>query len=139
MIDRSGSDADGARHPHPPQTPPPGLGFEERLAEREIWTDRFGVAHRLEEMADDYLWAVLGYLRWYAPEIRSLRPDGDAVAEVPLRLWLEMQPIWGAIACELVRRGAVGHPSLAMERLMVNGPVPWELTGRPELDRPGGR
>ena len=113
-------------HPHHPRTPPPGPGFGERLLETAFWTDRAGVAHPLTEMSDDYLWAVLGYLRWYAPQIRALLDDADRTEQLPLALWLTSQPIWGAVACELVRRTELGHPADAMQRLLDAGPVPWE-------------
>jgi hypothetical protein len=129
MSDVSWSEAVRWTHPRHPQAPPPGPGFEGRLEEREIWTDRSGVMHRLDEMSDDYLWAVLGYLRWYAPEIRSLVPDDERLDALPIANWLEMQPVWGAIACELVRRALIDRPSDALAALVASGPVPWEVTG----------
>ena|GEM_PF-4062724 len=117
-----------AAHPRPPLTPPPGDGFAGRLNEREVWTDRFGAVHQLADMDDDYLWAVLGYLRWYAPQIRALAEGEEQAGEVPLGLWLVGQPLWGAVACELVRRGLIGHPGEAMQRLLASGQVPWEVT-----------
>lgn len=76
-------------------------------------------------MDDDYLWAVLGYLRWYAPQFRALADSQEDIEEVRLGLWLVAQPIWGAVACELVRRGRIGHPGEAMQRLLASVPVPW--------------
>lgn len=125
MTHRSDLEAVGTGHPRTPQTPAPGRGFEERLSEREVWADRFGIRHRIDEMAEEYLWSVLGYLRWYAPEIRALTLDVED-SQIGLTPWLEMQPIWGAIACELVRRGIIACPAQAMEHLVASGPVPWE-------------
>lgn len=125
-MGRSTSPPDAIAHPRPPQTPPPGPGFAERLDGTEIWTDRFGQAHRLGEMSDDYLWAVLGYLRWYAPQVRDLVEPAESAEGVPLMLWLTSQPIWRAVACELVRRRLIRLPTEAMARLMASGPVPWE-------------
>ena len=113
-------------HPRHPRTPPPGPGFGERLLETAFWTDRAGVAHPLTDMSEDYLCAVLGYLRWYAPQIRELVDEEDEADQLPLALWLTAQPIWGAIACELVRRAVLDHPAEAMGRLLAVGPVPWE-------------
>jgi hypothetical protein len=85
-----------------------------------------GTVHQLTEMSTEYLWAVLGYLRWYAPQVRSL-VDDDLADPAALRTWLTGQPIWGAVACELVRRGVIEHPAAAMEGLASAGPVPWEV------------
>jgi bifunctional DNA-binding transcriptional regulator/antitoxin component of YhaV-PrlF toxin-antitoxin module len=120
------------KHPYLPLAGPP----DDHMAERLTWPDRWmsadGVVRPLGDMTTDHLWAVLAYLRWYAPELLT-KPDAPVVLDPSaLRQGLVDQPIWGAIAIELRRRGEIsrsgsaGH--LALRRLQQEGPVPWEMS-----------
>jgi hypothetical protein len=130
---RAGATAEalGSIHPYPPTKGPPDEDMRQRLHWSNRWMSADGAIRSMEAMLTGHLWAVLGYLRWYAVELaigRGTEPGDLAAPNV--RRWLSGRPIWRAIAGELRRRGEIYLPSgsadLAMHHLEEQGAVPWE-------------
>jgi bifunctional DNA-binding transcriptional regulator/antitoxin component of YhaV-PrlF toxin-antitoxin module len=119
------SPREARKHPYLPLAGPP----DDHMAERVTWPDRWmsadGVVRPLGEMTTDHLWAVLGYLRWYGPELLTKPSAPVALDPSALRQGLVDLPIWGAIAIELRRRGEISRSGSAgrnaLRRLQVAG------------------
>lgn len=112
-------------HPHQPLVGPPGPGFAARLERTDTWVTAVGLEIPVNELTRAHAWNILGYLRWYAPEVRASAGEG-ADESLPLVTWLTYQPMWGAIACHLVQIGEIAAPWQAYERLAAMGPMAWE-------------
>ena len=117
-----------------PKAPAPGTAIVAHLYRTADWWSDDGVTHRLEDMETSHLWAVAGYLRWYAPALATLVAEARPKAPQPTALdtfgistWLENLPIWTAIAAALVKRGALVRADLLLETARIDGPIaPWE-------------
>lgn len=109
----------------PPAMPAPGSIFLSELTRTTDWKTGDGRVLKLKDMETDHLWSVLGYMRWFAPQIAELdgRPGG------PLTAYLTSRPIWQAIANELIRRGLITSPGQAIWRLRRDGRLAWESAG----------
>jgi hypothetical protein len=115
-------------HPHEPLVGPPGPGFAVQLRRTDIWTTAIGIEIPVNELSIEHAWNILGYLRWYAPQVRASAGD-DGTDAIDLVAWLTYQPMWGAIACHLVQRGEITAPWEAYEHLAVMGRMVWEEAG----------
>jgi len=89
-----------------------------------------GVVRPIAALTTEHLWAILGYLRWYAPTLMSSAEMRDPIPTATVRAWLVGRPVWTGIAKELLRRAEIpaDAPSSdsAWRRLERTGAVPWE-------------
>jgi hypothetical protein len=111
------------RHPN---AGPPGPHFLNSLRNSE-WTTAAGLSLPIHKMSTAHLWNVLGYLRWYAPEIVAKVPDA---ADLSRHAVITSQPIWAAICRELVIREEIEHREDALSYLLSGGETPWERKER---------
>lgn len=119
----------GEVHPHPPAAGVPDIGMAERLEWPDRWLSADGTLWPIPTMSTGHLWNVLGYLRWFAPELAAMAGFPRAPGDV-IRAWLIARPAWVGMAEELRGRGEIGRgdrsPLLALARLEASGLVPWE-------------
>lgn len=113
------------QHPHPPVVGRPDCAMRSRLQQRGEWMSADGVWHALHGMTTVHLWNVIGYLRWFAPDIF---PSVNAVEPGVFYEALSRTAVVDGITEELVRRGEVADAEDAWHSLRASGPVPWELT-----------
>ena len=106
--------------------PPPGDNMLTQLLQDQQWTDQHGQSRSLLLMNTEHLWRVLGYLRWYAAELRGLATVSLAREELSTRNWLITLPLWRAISLELRRRSEMRRAAEAIDLLESAGAVPWE-------------
>jgi hypothetical protein len=130
--------AAGSIHPYPPLEGPPDEGMLERLQWSNRWMSADGAIRSIKAMSIGHLWAVLGYLRWYAVGLAiGHGTEPSELAAPSVRRWLIDRPIWRAIAGELRRRGEIYLPrdsaELAMHHLEEQGAVPWEQSARDQV------
>jgi len=111
------------RHPNAGR---PGPHFLRSLRNSE-WTTALGISLPIYDMSTAHLWNVLGYLRWYAPEIVAQVPDAAGLSRHEV---ITSQPIWASICAELVARGEIEHRGDALPHLLSGGETPWERQER---------
>ncbi len=109
-----------------PRVGPPGPGFFLRLR-KSNWTDADRTVWAIHEMTTAHLWAVLGYVRWYTPEIAIEITDFGVLKPKTL---ITRQPVWLSIAGELVSRGEIKNRAAAWSKLQEAGDTPWERDAR---------
>lgn len=121
--------AGGVSHLHRPDAGSPDEGMAERLEWPDRWMSANGHFWPLRTMSTAHLWAVLGYLRWFAPALAATVAP-PIVSPADIRDWLVGRPVWIGIAEELARRseisGELASARLAAARLEAAGPVQWE-------------
>ena len=110
----------------PPKAGQPGYWFIRSLHDSE-WTTADGVRMAIPEMTTAHLWNVLGYLRWYAPQVAVQVPDRDSLSNLEV---ISSQPIWASICTELIERGEINRREEALARLLAGGETPWERQAR---------
>jgi hypothetical protein len=101
-----------------------------RLEWPRRWMSADGVVRPIAALTTEHLWAILGYLRWYAPALMSSAGMREAMSPVATRAWLVGRPVWTGIAKELLGRAEIpaDAPSSdsAWRGLERSGAVPWE-------------
>jgi hypothetical protein len=112
-------DPDQQELPEGVARPDPGHFHHQILAQGEIWFDRFGRLHRLEEMPLDYLFNVMRFLERQGPKLHLT----ELLIEIPQRLagvyeekdlsaleaegpreWLQSTPLMRALAAQAESR-----------------------------------
>lgn len=118
--------------PNPPVLAAPDRFLPARLLLDDAWLSPAGAWRPIGDVPTAGLWSILGYLRWHAPELRALDPDGDGQAGPDA--FLGSRPLVRAIDAELARRGEI-DPGEALVTLGGVGPAPWELSPDPRVSR----
>jgi hypothetical protein len=111
------------RHPNAAR---PGPGFLRHLHDSE-WTVANGTRVAVPDMTTTHLWNVLGYLRWYAPQVAEQIPDRDGLGILES---VTSTPIWASICTELIERGEIGRREDALAHLRAGGETAWERKER---------
>ncbi len=125
------------QHPHRPRTFKPGVAVLRHLYQSRLWTTNDGDVLEIKEMTTEHLFAVAGYLRWYAKRLYRLDPTPKGT--LTISAWLEGLPLWTRVENELwgrasaapdgFRIGDLGDSTL-LAFLRRQGPVPWETKTR---------
>jgi hypothetical protein len=111
------------RHPNAAR---PGPGFIRSLHDSE-WTTAGGKRMAIPDMTTAHLWNVLGYLRWYAPQVAEQVPDRAGLSLIEV---VTSTPIWASICTELMARGEISRRKDALPRLRAGGETEWERAAR---------
>ena len=113
----------------PPVASPPGNHFLPWLRNSD-WKSSSGKTFAIGEMSTEHLWNVLGYLRWHAEDLMAIVPDCEGMTPDEM---ISAQPIWHAIARELVARKELSAKEDLWSVLRSAGEVPWERANRRKL------
>jgi len=113
----------------PPVASPPGSHFLPWLRNSD-WRSSSGKIFAIPEMSTEHLWNVLGYLRWHAEDLLPIVPDAESMTPDEM---ISAQPIWHAIARELVARKELPTKEDLWPILRSAGEVPWERAARRKL------